>query len=169
MARVTGKDVLVDLMSTVKALTESQARQDEDIQRIIVRLELMTERTNGLATRMDTMAAQMDEMATQMQSMTTQMQMLTTQMQMLTTQMQTTTTQMSAMSSSMGFFGRELGSLGEDHNTLRGEFVTLARHGVETRSQLNRLSGILTRLGTSTDERFDEVETRLTKLEKKTG
>lgn len=139
MARVTGKDVLVDLMSTVKALTESQARQDEDIQRIIVRLELMTERTNGLATRMDTMAAQMDEMATQMQSMTTQMQMLTTQMQ-------TTTTQMSAMSSSMGFFGRELGSLGEDHNTLRGEFVTLARHGVETRSQLNRLSGILTRL-----------------------
>lgn len=162
MARVTGKDVLVDLMSTVKALTESQARQDEDIQRIIVRLELMTERTNGLATRMDTMAAQMDEMATQMQSMTTQMQMLTTQMQ-------TTTTQMSAMSSSMGFFGRELGSLGEDHNTLRGEFVTLARHGVETRSQLNRLSGILTRLGTSTDERFDEVETRLTKLEKKTG
>ncbi|MFO0595228.1 MAG: hypothetical protein U0228_07985 [Myxococcaceae bacterium] len=41
--------------------------------------------------------------------------------------------------------------------------------GVETRSQLTRLSGILMRLSTSTDERLDEVEARLSKLEKKAG
>jgi len=69
----------------------------------------------------------------------------------------------------MGMLTAEMRDLADDQLALRGDFVTLSRHGREMQAGLGRLSGILVRALESTDERFDEVEARLTKLEKKTG
>jgi chromosome segregation ATPase len=141
MARVAGRDVLVQLMDAVAQLQASQARQDEDIERIIVRLDLMSGRMNGLAGQQASLAQQMAQMAEQM----------------------------ALLSQRMDESSAQMDELAEDLRALRGDFVSLAQHGRETSGGLKRLSEIVVKaLGTS-EERFDELEARLARLEKKTG
>ncbi|MEW6432583.1 MAG: hypothetical protein AB1730_13855 [Myxococcota bacterium] len=155
MARVMGKDVLVELMEAVEQLKASQQRQDNDIERIVTRLGLMAERSNETVSRMDSMTARMDALTARMNEMTARMNEMTAWMNETTAE----------MASLRGHF-RELA---DDQLALRRDFVSLAQHGRQTQTGLQRLSDIIVKALGTTDERFDELEARVAKLEKKTG
>ena len=57
MAKVTGRDVLIDLIDTVNQLKATQVLHTESLERIHVRLGLMAERTAETAARAEQMAA----------------------------------------------------------------------------------------------------------------
>lgn len=148
MARVTGKDVLVELMEAVEQLKASQQRQDKDIERIVTRLGLMAERSNETVSRMDSMTARMDALTTRMNEMTARM---------------------NEMTGEMASLREHFRELADDQLGLRQDFVSLAQHGRQTQAGLQRLSDIIVKALGTTDERFDELEARVAKLEKKTG
>jgi chromosome segregation ATPase len=155
MARVIGKDVLVELLDAVEQLKASQKRQDEDIERIVTRLGLMAERSNETVARMDSMTARIDA--------------LTARMNEMTARMNEVTARMNELSAEMASLREHFRELAEDQLGLRQDFVSLAQHGRQMQAGLQRLSAILVKALDVTDERFDELEARVAALEKKTG
>jgi chromosome segregation ATPase len=162
MARVIGKDVLVELLDVVEQLKASQKRQDEDIERIVTRLGLMAERSNETVARMDSMTARIDALTARMNEMTARMNEMTARMNEMTARM-------NELSAEMASLREHFRELAEDQLGLRQDFVSLAQHGRQMQAGLQRLSAILVKALDVTDERFDELEARIAALEKKTG
>ncbi|MFO0600622.1 MAG: hypothetical protein U0228_35265 [Myxococcaceae bacterium] len=141
MARVDGKDVLLALMEQTKQLHETQTRQGELLDRTVQRMDLMSD-------HMRAMTDHTQRLSGQMQALTTQMQALTAQMQALTTHMR---------------------ELSDDQLALRGDFVALASNNVQFGVGLRRVTDLLLTALDRSNSRFDTLETRVTKLEKKAG
>ena len=176
MARATGKDVVLDLMDMVQTLQASQEQQDEIIGRITLRLDLMVERgraiwqrLDGLTGRMDDVTGRMDDMTVRMNEMTVRMNEMTGRMNEMTGRMNEMTGRMNDMTGQLGFLTEQFREQVEDQTLLRTQFNELAGHGRVYADGLKRLASGLSRLATDGDERFSRLESRVLKLEKKTG
>ncbi|GMU63058.1 MAG: hypothetical protein AMXMBFR34_48210 [Myxococcaceae bacterium] len=155
MARVYGKDLIIELMETVRRLDQGMARQEEVNERIFTRLDLMSERTNAIAGQLGIVSSRLDDL-------TQRMNELTQRMNELTQRMNEVAGDVTSLRS--GFV-----ELAADQSLLGSEFAGFRVLTQELRQNLRRLTELFVQsLGTSAD-RFDELEARLAALEKKTG
>ncbi|MFZ5444245.1 MAG: hypothetical protein ACOZQL_29885 [Myxococcota bacterium] len=176
MARVTGKDVVLDLMDEVKRLGDLQVRQDAAFARFEVRLELVIDHTRNLATQMeglsqrvDGLTQRMDGLTQRMDGLTQRMDELTQQMGAVTQQMNAVTQQMNGMTQHLGVVTRAVADFSDEATSLRADLTTLARTNAETGAGLKRVAALLAKVVDTTDERFDDLEARVLKLEKKSA
>jgi methyl-accepting chemotaxis protein len=132
MARVKGREVVLDLMDSVAELRATVAEH-------AVQLEHLGKVTASLSTRMDEMSTRMDEMSTRMDEMSTRMDEMSTRMD--------------EMSSDLG-------------NLSRG-FFEAAKTNATLQQQLGRAAKLIGELADRSQVRFDELEQRVLKLEKK--
>jgi chromosome segregation ATPase len=176
MARVTGKDVVLDLMGEVKRLGEVQVRQEAAFARFEMRLELVIDHTRTLATqldgltqRVDGLAQRMDGLTQRMDELTQRMDELTQQMGAVTQQMNTITQQMNGVTQHLGVVTRAVADFSDESTSLRGDLTTLARTSGEMGAGLKRVAALLAKMVNTNDERFDDLEARVLELEKKSA
>jgi len=127
MARVAGRDVVLELLDTVRQLKTNADRHEVDLRR--------------LNTRMDSMAARMVEVVERMTALAAETSLLRASVV--------------AMSTDMTAFAGDLKHLAEGYS--------------ETKVLVGRLAKLLTEYAGSNDERMDELEARVLKLEKKSA
>lgn len=183
MARVAGKDVVLDLMEEVKRLGELQVRQDAAFARFEVRLELvidhtrslatqldgLTQRVDGLTQRMDGLTQRMDGLTQRMDELTQQMNAVTQQMNAVTQQMNAVTQQMNGVTQHLGGVTRAVGDFSDETTSLRTDLTALARANADTGAGLKRVTALLAKVIATDDERFDDLEARVLELEKKSA
>ncbi|MCC6335791.1 MAG: hypothetical protein IT380_17580 [Myxococcales bacterium] len=176
MARVYGKDLIIELMETVRRLDQGMARQEEVNERILARLDLMSERTNAIAGQLGVVSGRLDDLTQRMNDLTQRMNELTQRMNELTQRMNELTQRMNELTERMNEVAGDVTSLrsgfvelAADQSLLGSDFARFRVLTQELRQNLRRLTELfLQSLDTSTD-RFDELEARLAALEKKTG
>lgn len=162
MAKVVGKDLLLDLIDEVKRLGEAQQRQESSTQRLETRVDLLAEHSRELALRIDGVEKQMGVLTEQMGVLTEQMGVLTQQMGLLTEQMGATAGQFGGVLTVVNAFSDEV-------TGLRADLTALSEAQADFGSGLKRMSTILVKALGATEDRFDELEQRVAKLEKKSA
>jgi chromosome segregation ATPase len=148
MAKVVGKDLLLDLIDEVKRLGEAQQRQELSTQRLETRVDLLAEHSREMSRRIDGVERQMG--------------VLTEQMGVLTEQMSVTTGQFGGVLSVVNAFSDEV-------TGLRTDLTALSEAQADFGSGLKRISAILVKALGATEDRFDELEQRVARLEKKSA
>ena len=148
MAKVAGKDVLIDLIDSVNQLKTSQARLEENFERMSARLELMAERSAATSMKLEQVSSRMEQLSSTVE-------------QLSSTVKQTVT--------DIGFLSRAFREMSNDQTAMQADFVRMAGTTRESQAVLKHMATVLTNSITSTDERFEKIEARLTKVEKKTG
>lgn len=155
MAKVVGKDVLLDLMDEVKRLGDTQRRHEQSLQRVTTRMDVVVEHSRALGHRFE-------ETAKQVSSLSQRMGAVTQQMNSVTQQMHTLSEQFGGVVGHVSGFSGELTSL-------RADLTEVIGVQAEFGGGLKRLSAILLKALGANEDRFDELEERLTRLEKKSA
>lgn len=148
MARAGGRDVMLEMLDTVERLQRVSERHETDLQQMNVRVGMMSARMSSMAGRLDELTVRTDE--------------LTVRLNELTVRLNEFSVEVRALRESMV-------ALSEDGTTLAGGFKRLAEGYAETRGHLSRLTRLLTEYAGFSKDRLDELETRVSKLEKKSG
>jgi len=162
MAKVVGKDLLLDLIDEVKRLGEAQQRQELSTQRLETRVDLLAEHSREMSRRIDGVERQMGVLTEQMGVLTEQMAVLTEQMDVVRQQMSVTTGQFGGVLSVVNAFSDEV-------TGLRTDLTALSEAQADFGSGLKRTSAILVKTLGATEDRFDELEQRVARLEKKSA
>jgi hypothetical protein len=162
MAKVVGKDLLLDLIDEVKRLGEAQQRQELSTQRLETRVDLLAEHSREMSRRIDGVERQMGVLTEQMGVLTEQMAVLTEQMDVVRQQMSVTTGQFGGVLSVVNAFSDEV-------TGLRTDLTALSEAQADFGSGLKRISAILVKALGATEDRFDELEQRVARLEKKSA
>lgn len=141
MGSVAGRDVILGLLETMGQLRSSVERHEVDIERLNTRMNAMAGRMDDMANRMDDVTNRMDDM----------------------------TARMAALAGETGLLRTGMVAMSEDMTAFAGDLKHLAQGYSETNGHLARLTKLLTDYAGSSDERMDELEARMTKLEKKSA
>ena len=141
MGRVAGRDVILGLLETMGQLRSSVERHEVDIERLNARMNAMAGRMDDMANRLDDMTNRLDDLAARM----------------------------AALAGETGLLRTGMAAMSDDMTAFAGDLKHLAQGYAETNVHLARLTKLLTDYAGSSDERMDELEARMTKLEKKSA
>lgn len=145
MGRVAGRDVILGLLETMGQLRSSVERHEVDIERLNARMNAMAGRMDDMANRMDAMTNRLDDVTARLADLTARM---------------------SALAGETGLLRTGMVAMSDDMTAFAGDLKHLAQGYAETNGHLARLTKLLTNYAGSSDERMDELEARMTKLEK---
>lgn len=148
MARVAGKDVMLELMNTVERLDRGFATH---------------------AGRLDEMAKVAMEMAARTAALASRSDQFTTRMNEMTVTVNQLTANVSSMGAEVTRFTTEVGELSDDTTRFAEIAITAARESQETRGDLRRLTRLVGALAERHGTRLDDIEARVTRLEKKSA
>jgi methyl-accepting chemotaxis protein len=174
MARIKGRDVVLELMEAVGALEKTavlHARQLGEIATMAVetsaRAHGLTTHVGALAKGFSDLSRRMDDMTTRMNDMTTRMHDMTTRMHDMTTRMHDMSTRTNDMSTRMDAFENEAASFEAGLATQAEHTKVAAQTSNQQAQQIGRLSRLIGVFADSSTNRFDDIESRLVVLEKK--
>lgn len=151
MARVKGKDVILEMMDSIERLEEIAKEHEHRLKELGDVAMDSAARIVGLASGFGTLTSGLRQLTTQVGQVTTQMGQVTTQ---------------------MGHLGDQAASLTSRIEALESDMLTLAqgfRDGAaaqrESQQHLARLGRLLVQYAGNSDSRFDAIEGRLDALE----
>ena len=169
MARIKGRDVVIDLMDAVAKL-EATATKHADL------LEAMGTHAVTMSVEMTALSGQVSAVARRMDDLTVRMDDLATRMDDMATRMNGMSSQAHATSQRVGQTSQEMGEVSQRITSLETEFQIHAQNALKsaklartTEEQLGRFARLLGDYAGQSTTRFDEIEGRLVKLERKTG
>jgi chromosome segregation ATPase len=157
------------LIDEVKRLGEAQQRQELSTQRLETRVDLLAEHSREMSRRIDGVERQMGVLTEQMGVLTEQMAVLTEQMAVLTEQMDVVRQQMSVTTGQFGGVLSVVNAFSDEVTGLRTDLTALSEAQADFGSGLKRISAILVKALGATEDRFDELEQRVARLEKKSA
>lgn len=162
MARARGRDVVLELMNAVERLEATTARHAEQMEEV-ARLGLQTAATTvALAADMRAFKQQFDGLKQQVDGLKQQVDGLKHQVDGLKHQIDGVQEQV------VGLDVR-VGSLEEETLALSGALVKSAETSREIQQQMGRFARLLAQFAEGNTSRFDDIEQRLTRLERKAG
>ncbi len=155
MAKVKGRDVVLELMNTVERLERGFETHSD-------RLDEMAQVAMNMAARTTAMEARTSHLEQRMNQLTATVNQLVTTVN----QMNATVT---AMGTEVTSLRTEAAELSADTTRFAELAVGAAKQGRENQLGIGRLARLLGELAEGTDSRFDQLEHRVTALEKKSA
>ena len=162
MASVSGKDVVLALMNTGERLERGFAHHAQRLDEMARVAMEMAARTTALETRATQFEIRMNEMTVTVNHLTSTVNHLTSTVNHLTGNV-------NLMGAEVTRFTKEVGELSADTTRFAELAVATAREAQETRADLRRLSKLVGTLAERHGDRLDDIEARVTKLEKKSA
>jgi chromosome segregation ATPase len=169
MARVKGRDVVLELMDAVERL-EATSAEHADL------LESLAEHTVSTSAEVAALAGQMAHVSRQMNDVSQRMNDVSQRMDDVSQRMDDVSQRVDDVSQRMEGVSQGLAGVSKRTASLEVDFHTLAQNSVESaklartvQQHLGRLAKLLGEYAGGSKSRFETIEDRLDRLEKKTG
>ena len=176
MAKVKGPDVLLGLMEAVAKLEATSEKHADQLESLAQTAMATTATLTALTSDMRHLWRASAETAKRMDDMTQRMNDMTQRMDDMTQRMNDMTQHMNRMTQHLGSLSGHVGSMTGRVESLESEMMTLAQGFVQAaasareREQLTKhVARLLNEFAGRSLTRFDAIEGRLLKLERKTG
>lgn len=162
MARVKGRDVLLEMMEAVSQLQASSALHAAQMDEV-AKMGLETRATvTALAADMRHFSKQVHGLATTVSALSTTVSALSTTVGSLSTTVGPLSTTVETLSSRVATLETEVGRLSEG-------FLMAATTAHTNQQHLARLAGMFNQFAGGERDRIDDLEDRVVKLERKAG
>jgi methyl-accepting chemotaxis protein len=176
MARVKGRDVIIELMDTVEKLQETTTQHADLLESMAEHAARTSAQLTALAAHTAYTARRTNELSQRTNELSQRTNELSQRMNDLAQRTNEFAQRMNDHSSRIDDHSLGMRQLSERTAALETEFQKHAENallsadlGRKTQSHVGHLARLLKELADETDSRLEEIEHRVTKLERKTG
>lgn len=167
MARVRGREVVVDLMDAVAKLQETSTQHAEQLEALASLSMGMAARLTGVEQQVTGLTHQFNGLTHQVNGLTHQVNGLAQHVSAIAQQLATVASHVEDLSGGFVQLRQRVTALEQDAQQLAEGFLNGAKLARSTEQQLGRFGMLLGQLADGSNSRIDQLEARVKKLERK--